>query len=314
LPSVAAIPSCNKLSSAGLPWELHAACAAWPEMKPAELRDLSNDIAAHGLRDPITLTPDGLLLDGRNRALACVMAGIEPATVVYADDPVLFSLSRNAQRRHMNADQIAMATAELVAMKPIGANQHKGGPIGPPSIAKAAETAGITKTALKSAKVVHKHGTPAEIRAVKSGAVPLYKKADDVRARQRALAPPAPPKSKSKPAKPAADPIDGVARDIRAKCSDGEWRPSAKIAFAVKVAESTAKDALRRLGDAVTTRVNGAVVEYRIESSDEAHLRRSLAAKDREIAALKQRIAEQDLEIKRLKEQLAAPPLATAAE
>jgi uncharacterized coiled-coil protein SlyX len=43
-------------------------------------------------------------------------------------------------------------------------------------------------------------------------------------------------------------------------------------------------------------------------------LRRSLAAKDREIAALKQRVAEQDLEIKRLKEQLAAPPLATAAE
>jgi septal ring factor EnvC (AmiA/AmiB activator) len=58
----------------------------------------------------------------------------------------------------------------------------------------------------------------------------------------------------------------------------------------------------------------GAVVEYRIENSDEAHVRRSLAAKDRELAALKQRIAEQDLEIKRLKEQLAAPPLATTAE
>jgi ParB-like chromosome segregation protein Spo0J len=47
-------------------------------MKPEELRELANDIAANGLRDPVTLTPDGLLLDGRNRALACETVGLEP--------------------------------------------------------------------------------------------------------------------------------------------------------------------------------------------------------------------------------------------
>jgi hypothetical protein len=70
--SVAApLPENNKLSGAGLPWPLHPACAAWPELSPADLKALSDDIAANGVRDPtLTLTPTGELLDGRNRALA----------------------------------------------------------------------------------------------------------------------------------------------------------------------------------------------------------------------------------------------------
>ena len=60
LQPVAVISSRDKLSGAGLPWELHAACAVWPEMSPAELRELADDIATHGLRDSITL----ILTDG----------------------------------------------------------------------------------------------------------------------------------------------------------------------------------------------------------------------------------------------------------
>ena len=72
-------------------------------MKPEELRELADDITANGLRDPVTLTPDGLLLDGRNRALACEMADVEPATTIFDGVPWLFSLSRNKHRRHMTA-------------------------------------------------------------------------------------------------------------------------------------------------------------------------------------------------------------------
>ena len=85
----------DKCDSPTLSFELHAACAAWPEMSPAELRDLSDDISANGLREPLTLTPNGQLLDVRNRALACQMAGVELTTVVYDCDPWLFSLSKN---------------------------------------------------------------------------------------------------------------------------------------------------------------------------------------------------------------------------
>jgi hypothetical protein len=37
-------------------------------------------------------------LDGRNRAEACERAGVEPTTVTYDGDPVLFSLSKNKHR------------------------------------------------------------------------------------------------------------------------------------------------------------------------------------------------------------------------
>jgi hypothetical protein len=39
------------------------------------------------------LTPDGLSLDGRNRALACEMAGVEVATTSFNGHPWLFSPS-----------------------------------------------------------------------------------------------------------------------------------------------------------------------------------------------------------------------------
>jgi hypothetical protein len=88
-------------------YELHPACAVWPEMQPEALHELADDIALNGLHEPLTLAPDGRLLDGRNRALACELAGIEPHTVVYAGDPAPFSLSKNARRRHMSPKGLA---------------------------------------------------------------------------------------------------------------------------------------------------------------------------------------------------------------
>lgn len=158
----------DKLSGAGLSWPLHPACAAWPEMSPPELSALAADIAANGQHDPITLTPDGLLLDGRNRALAGLMAGVSPATVIYAGDPVLFSLSRNKHRRHLSDDQRAMVAAKL-ATRTVGNPNFAIGPDGPIGVAAVARNSGLTKSKVKSAKVAHKHGTPKEVEAVKSG-------------------------------------------------------------------------------------------------------------------------------------------------
>jgi hypothetical protein len=215
----------------------------------------------------------------------------------------------------MNQDHIALIVAELVTMKPLGANQHEGGSNGLPSIAKAAENAGITETALKSAKVVHNHGTPADIGAVKSGTVPLYKKADDVRKRRRALAPPATPKPAPKPAPttPAVDPIDAVAFDIMAKCRDGKWRTAPKIATVVKFAPTSVREALNSLGDCVEQRKTGNEIEFRMLADGEAHLHRVVAARDAEIVSLKNQIAEKDAEIERLTELLTAPPRPTAS-
>jgi len=250
-------------------YELHPACSAWPEMKPEELRDLADDIAANGLRDPITLTPDGLLLDGRNRALACELAGHLPLATIFDGDPWLFSLSRNKHRRHLTTDQIALIAARL-AKRTVGnpnfaiaSNEAIGN-------AEAAKAAGVPETAIESAKVVLRHGTPEERKAVESGKAKLRKTADRVRARKRASAEPDP--SSQRPATPLAkkapvhsrDPIDDVAGELIAKC-DGA---SAEIA------------------------------RLRAENTD---LRTKLADADAEIEELRATVARGDAEIERLK-------------
>lgn len=337
--SVAApLPENNKLSGAGLPWKLHEACVIWPDLSPADLRDLSDDIAANGLRDPVTLTPDDLLLDGKNRALACIMAGIDPAAtaVVHDGDPWLFSTSRDKHRRHLNTDQLALVLAALAKRNegaPAG-NRNAAkttGPSGPvvsdderPTIAQLAEEGGISKTIVKSAKVVLEHGTEQEKDNVRAGRVKVRKTADAIRNRRRALTPPATPKPTPKPAEPATptvDPIDAVVCDIIAKCSDGKWRTTAKFAAVVKRTETSIREALKSLGDCVAQRKNeNGEIEYRIERGGEALLRRTVAAKDveiadrdREIVSLKNQIAEKDAEIERLTELLTTPPRPTAS-
>jgi hypothetical protein len=216
------------LSGAGSLWPLHEACAAWPEMSPSDLRDLANDIAANGLRDPITLTPDGLLLDGRNRALTCVRAGVEPTTVIHDGDPWLFSLSRNKHRRHMTEAALALVAAAL-ATKPLGANQHKGAYKKAPSIKEAAAAAGIPKTAVEAAKVVLHSGTAEEIASVTSGKKKLTPTANVIRERNRASVPSHP---KFVKAPPIGDPIRAIANEIIAKCPFDKWLPISKIAIA----------------------------------------------------------------------------------
>jgi hypothetical protein len=140
-------------------YDLHPACSAWPEMKPEERCELAADIGAYGLRDPVTLTPDGLLLDGLNWALAFEIAGVVPATTIFDGDPWLFSLSRNKHRRHMTTDQIALIAARL-ATRPVGNPQLAIASNEAIGNAEATKAAGVPETAIDSAKVVH--GKPDE--------------------------------------------------------------------------------------------------------------------------------------------------------
>jgi ParB-like chromosome segregation protein Spo0J len=155
-------------------YPLHPACSIWPQMSPEALRELADDIRAHGLREPITLTPDGLLLDGRNRALACEMGGVEPMTVVYDGDPVEFSISRNKHRRHMDKTDLAFIGAKLATLK-LGSNQHSekvGLPEGRPageaqSVSAIAEGLGVSPGLVEDAKTIERDGSAEVIDLVK---------------------------------------------------------------------------------------------------------------------------------------------------
>ena len=94
---------------------VHPAAAVFPMLPDDELQALADDIAANGLQQPLVLTPDGALLDGRNRLAACEMAGVKPTTVAFDGDPIAFVLSANVARRHMTTGARAMATAVVLA-------------------------------------------------------------------------------------------------------------------------------------------------------------------------------------------------------
>src|SRR6478752_7031512 len=105
-------------------YPMHPACSAWPRMDDDRLMELAEDIRANGLLHPIVLTPDNILLDGRNRDLACQIAGVVPHTVVYeGDDYVDYVISANKHRRQLTDAQWAAVGAELDAV-PNGTNRY----------------------------------------------------------------------------------------------------------------------------------------------------------------------------------------------
>jgi hypothetical protein len=91
--------------------EVHPIAQLFPMLEDAELAVLAENIKLNGLLVPITLDPNGILLDGRNRLKACEIAGLEPRFAIHDGDPVELILSRNIARRHLNVGQRTMIVA-----------------------------------------------------------------------------------------------------------------------------------------------------------------------------------------------------------
>ena len=134
-----------------------------------ELRALADDIADHGLREPI-VTLEGQILDGRCRYLACKMAAVDSLFESdVGDDPIAYVLSRNFHRRHLTQPQRAMVAARLANLK-LGANQHSQGlPIG-----RACQLLNVSERSVARAKEIVRSGTTELIQAVESGEVSLH--------------------------------------------------------------------------------------------------------------------------------------------
>lgn len=95
----------------------HPAAEAFPLMGDADLKALADDIGANGQRVPILLWR-GQVIDGRNRQLACKLAGVEPeyadwSDVLEAELPRVVE-SLNEHRRHLSQDWLARRRAERV--------------------------------------------------------------------------------------------------------------------------------------------------------------------------------------------------------
>lgn len=106
-------------------YRFHPACTIFPPLPADELRELADDIAANGLRNPVVLF-QGKILDGRNRYVSCEMAGVEPRFIEFeGDDPIGWVVSQNLLRRHLTASQKAVVALDLLPLLKKEAKQRQ---------------------------------------------------------------------------------------------------------------------------------------------------------------------------------------------
>lgn len=111
---------------------IHPAAELFPLLEGDEFTALVQDVKANGLLVPVTLYNDPelgeVLLDGRNRWRACEAAGVTVTARMYeGDDPIGFSISQNAKRRHLTTGQRAFVGAAAKPLYAAEAAKRKGG-------------------------------------------------------------------------------------------------------------------------------------------------------------------------------------------
>lgn len=168
--------------------EIHPAANIFPMMSTASLNDLAEDIQENGLKEPIVFY-DGKLLDGRNRFLACKLAGIEPdAAEIDVDgdfDPVAWVLSMNLHRRHLSETQREAIAAKVANLKHGDVKSQKDDPQNCAShktVNEAAEQLNVKPRSVENAKSAIKGGCDELIHAMEAGEIPSSTAANLVKA------------------------------------------------------------------------------------------------------------------------------------
>lgn len=157
----------------------------FPMASAEELEELATSIATVGLIHPVVLTPQGLVLDGRNRLAACEKAGVEPTFETRDgddDDYKEFVIGANTTgRRESMTVQIAAASVALVLGHEKRINgQWKRGTVGR-SVNTQLCTNSNWNEAIKRSGVILDELGPAHLREVRDGEASLNAKYEQAR-------------------------------------------------------------------------------------------------------------------------------------
>jgi hypothetical protein len=98
--------------------EPHELALLVPPMSKEDYARLRDDIAANGLREPITLYEDRVL-DGIHRERICAANGTEPRYETFTgtrEEAARVVFSKNIARRHLNQGQLAVVVAKLLPL------------------------------------------------------------------------------------------------------------------------------------------------------------------------------------------------------
>jgi len=156
----------------------HPLANLFPLLEGDEYARFKADIAANGLREPICITPDGAILDGRNRHRACIETGTPMQFYTWHGNgsTVAYVLSLNLHRRHLNESQRAMVAAKLANMQ-LGDNQHTVASANlqtqPVSRADAADLLDVSERSVNAAAKVQRAAIPEVVAAVENGDLPV---------------------------------------------------------------------------------------------------------------------------------------------
>lgn len=164
------------MNAANAPLTVHPAAEAYRLMTEEELASLAADIAENGQNDPIVLgrikgsTEQHQIIDGRNRAKACGIAGLVPKleTREFEDEETIRAFVKSrSERRDISKGQRAMGHALLYP-----AEFGKGGRGKKTEAANRADTAQFSIRRLKEARSVL-HYSQELARSVRDGVVSL---------------------------------------------------------------------------------------------------------------------------------------------
>lgn len=99
--------------------QLHPLALSVPAMTEAEYAALKVDIARNGIEQPLDITADGEILDGRHRFRAALELGQKtaPVRVVAPADASAYILRVALKRRHLTPSQQAALAVELVTLE-----------------------------------------------------------------------------------------------------------------------------------------------------------------------------------------------------
>lgn len=109
--------------------KVHPAAELFPMLDDGALAELAEDIRTNGLRHPIVVDADNVLLDGRNRLKACGMVSVKPQYEVWDGDGsvVGYIISANLKRRQLTKHQQSCLAVELEPLLEVEVAQRKGG-------------------------------------------------------------------------------------------------------------------------------------------------------------------------------------------
>lgn len=170
--------------------EFHPLANLFPLIEGTDFEDLALDIADHGLHESIWLL-DGKILDGRNRYLAAIEAGvIDRNDSAWRDDgglrhsflefnpdedgdPLAFVISMNLHRRQLDESQRATVAAKIANMRQGERTDLAEPSANLPKVAQAdaARMLNVSERSLRTAKTVIEKGVPELQQAVERGEI-----------------------------------------------------------------------------------------------------------------------------------------------